>query len=81
MFSPSTAAVITRIAEPTDADRLRRLAALDSARPLDGDVLVAEVEGAPIAALEVASGRAVADPFHYSARFVDLLRIRATQLR
>jgi hypothetical protein len=81
VFSPSIAAVITRIAEPRDTDSLRDLAALDSARPLDGTALVAEVDGEPVAALEIDSGRAVADPFRPTQRIVDLLQIRAAQLR
>jgi hypothetical protein len=81
VFSPSTAAIITRIAEPRDADPLKQLAALDSARPLEGTALVAEVDGEPVAALDIESGRSVADPFRPTQRIVDLLALRATQLR
>lgn len=64
----------------TDADRtaLARLAALDSARPLTGETLVAEVAGEPIAALALATGATVADPFRRTARALDLLGRRAS---
>jgi hypothetical protein len=66
---------------PADAPRLAALATLDSSRPLDGDALVAETDGVPIAALELRSGRAVADPFLPTAQAVGVLRLRAEQLR
>ena len=48
----------------------RRLAALDSARPLDGDVLVAEVDDEPVAAIDLHNGRAVANPWAPTAEAV-----------
>ena len=57
-----------------------RLAALDEAEPLHGDVLLAELDGRPVAALELDSARAVADPFARSAAAVSMLRMRADQL-
>lgn len=59
---------------------LDRLAALDSARPLAGDILVAEVAGELQAALEIASGFAVADPFRPTADLVRQLRTEAKRL-
>jgi hypothetical protein len=66
----------------TAADRaaLMRLAALDSARPLVGQVLIAEVDGEPQAALEIATGRVVADPFRPTAHLVQQLQDRAKPL-
>ena len=66
-----------------DADRaaLLLLAVLDDAPPLSGDVLIAHVEGEARAALELATGAAVADPFRRSAHVVELLRLRADGLR
>ncbi|HSD77829.1 MAG TPA: hypothetical protein VLA98_10500 [Solirubrobacteraceae bacterium] len=59
----------------SDEDRVaRRLAALDSAPPLRGPVLLALADGEPVAALSLADGRAVADPFRPSAEAVALLR-------
>ena len=73
--------VTIRSASPEDARRLAELAELDSARPLAGEVLVAEAGQRALAALDVVSGRVVADPFHPTAREAELLRARADQLR
>src|SRR4051812_5102087 len=62
---------------PDDAAALNGLAALDSARPLDGDALVALVDETPVAAISVADGRAIADPFRRTADLVALLKLRA----
>jgi hypothetical protein len=69
-----------RVAAPEDAGVLRRLAALDSAPPLTGRVLLAESEDAAVAAISVASGRVTADPFQHSADAVALLALRRYQL-
>jgi hypothetical protein len=70
--------LVLRPATPVDAEDLRRLAALDSAEQLEGDVLVAYAAGDIRAAVAVDSGRAVADPFYPSAELVQLLRTAAT---
>ena len=57
-----------------------RLAVLDSAEPLHGEVLLAELDGRPVAAMEIATSRTVADPFTRSAPAVSMLRHRAQQL-
>ena len=69
--------MILRTERPTDEQALRRLAALDSVRPLRGNALVAEVAGRPIAALDLTDGRVVADPFEHTAEVVELLHVRA----
>ena len=61
-------------ATPTDRSELERLAALDSAEPLEGDILLARVEGELRAALSVGDGRVVANPFCRTAQVVALLR-------
>ncbi|MEA2322688.1 MAG: hypothetical protein QOF29_1098 [bacterium] len=71
--------ITIRPARPSDEWRLVRLAALDSARPLRGERVVAESDGRLIAAVSVTDGRAVADPFQASAGIVDLLRVRIAQ--
>ncbi len=73
-------ALTVRIATPADAFSLRRLAAIDSASPPTGDVLLAEMDGELWAALSIDTGAAVADPFRPSADLVDLLRFRARRL-
>jgi hypothetical protein len=45
-----------------------------TARPLPGPALVAEENGAIVAALCLATGRTVADPFVPSSHLVELLR-------
>ncbi len=62
----------------TEAGRaLVRLAALDSAAVPFGQVLIAEVDGQPKAALSLADGGVVADPFSRTAELVGLLRMHA----
>jgi hypothetical protein len=73
-------AVVIRRATEADRPSLARLAALDSARPLRGETLVAFVAGEPWAALSLDDRRAVADPFRPSASAVELLRVRARHL-
>jgi hypothetical protein len=69
-----TDGVVLRPSRPEDDADLSRLAALDSARPLPGPALVAEANGALVAALCLSTGRAVADPFVPALHLVDLLR-------
>ncbi len=68
-----------RPASQTDAVALHRLAALDSASPPTGEMLVAEVDGELWAALDVSTGVAIADPFQPSGELVGLLRFRAAR--
>jgi len=64
-----------------DQARLATLAALDSHAPLDGPVLGVEVEGELRAAISVATGELVADPFARTSELGALLRLRADQMR
>src|SRR3954468_18262448 len=57
-----------------------RLARLDSAPRPRGDMLVAEVEDQIVAAVPLAGGSAIADPFRPTADVVELLRVRAERL-
>jgi hypothetical protein len=72
----STAYVI-RMATDADAAAVERLAALDSARPPSGRILVGEVDGTPAAALSLSEGRVVADPFTRTDLLVVHMRLRA----
>lgn len=74
-------AVAIRRAQDSDMPLLQDLAELDSARPLQGPVLVAVVEGHIWAAVALADERVVADPFLPTAPAVELLRLRVQQLR
>jgi hypothetical protein len=73
--------VIIRVADASDAPALARLAALDAARPLHGQILLAESGGVALAAVSLDDDRAVADPFLPTAGHVALLRTRADLLR
>lgn len=74
-------AIIIRTATTEDSVLLHRLAQLDTARDLATPALVAEVDGAPRAALSLADGRLVADPFARTADVVALLRVHAQRRR
>ena len=71
---------VMRLATDEDAADLRRLAALDSARPLTGPVLIGELDGVPAAARSLETGRTIADPFMPTARLSAYLRVRAAGL-
>ncbi len=73
--------VTIRMAGAADAPALHALEELNSGRLADGDVLVAEVSGEVHAALPVAGGRALADPFRPTRALVELLEVHAAQLR
>jgi hypothetical protein len=69
-----------RLAAPEVGGVLRRLAQLDSAAPLAGRVLLAELDAVPVAAIAFETGAVTADPFQHSADLVRLLRLRRAQL-
>lgn len=73
--------VTIRFAAAADAPAIERLAALDSARVPEGDVVLAEVDGEVVALVPLTAGPAVADPFRHTAEIVRLLELRASQLR
>jgi hypothetical protein len=73
-------ALTIRRATAADAFALRRLAAIDSAYPPTGDVLLGEMGTELWAAVSIDTGAAVADPFRPSGDIVELLRFRAERL-
>ena len=73
-------AVTIRRAGAADEGALRRLAGLDSTRVPGGPVLMAEIGGAPVAAISVISGESLADPFVPTQELRRLLELRASQL-
>ena len=73
-------AVTIRRARPADATALLHLAALDEADPLEGEVLVAEVDGELWAAVDLTDGRRISDPFRAAAEARALLELRAALL-
>jgi hypothetical protein len=70
-----------RLATDDDAAAVSDLATLDAARVPEGQLLLGIVDGEPRAAVSIATGEAVADPFHPTADVVALLRLRAERLR
>ena len=64
------------IRQATMADHLQleRLAKLDSTQLAGDRYAVAEIGGEIVAAVSMDNGRAIADPFRYTAELVDLLR-------
>ncbi len=69
--------ITIRTARSQDLSDLRRIAQLDSQADIAGSALVAEVCGTAVAALELSTGRAIADPFTPTADVVELLRVRS----
>jgi hypothetical protein len=72
--------LLVRRAGPADRDVLERLATLDSQAPLEGDVLLAELDGTAVAALSLRDDRLIADPFVPTAHVADHLRLRASSI-
>jgi hypothetical protein len=63
-----------RPAGAADRAALARLAALDDAEPVTGDVVMAFADGHAVAAMSTRDGRVVADPFTRTADAVALMR-------
>jgi hypothetical protein len=72
--------ITLRYAFPEDEAAITRLAALDSADVPPAALLVAEVAGELWAAISLAGGDVIADPFYPTAALVALLRERGRQL-
>jgi hypothetical protein len=76
----TTEPMTIRFAGQPDSAALKRLAALDSALPLTGRVLLAEIDGAPCAAVAIDSAAVTADPFQRSELAVRVLLLRRGEL-
>ena len=64
---------IVRMATASDGPALERLSQLEGRRLTPGPVLVAEQHGEVLAAVPIAGGAPIADPFHPTAGLVELL--------
>jgi hypothetical protein len=73
---PANNALI-RLASDADEAALERLAQLDSARPLQHPILVAEIRGRVTAALDMDEKRTIADPFQRTEMLRAQLHARA----
>ena len=80
MTSSENSTLVLRVAHTDEDPVVRRLADLDDSRPLQGDVLLAVVDGEAVAAVSLGDGRVVANPFRPTAETVSLLSLRASQL-
>jgi hypothetical protein len=72
--------IVLRAALPGDGDALRLLARLVDRQVPAAPVLLATSDGDVVAALSLATGEVVTDPFRPTIDLVGLLRLRATQL-
>lgn len=75
-----TPTVAIRLAHSDEAAALRRLAALDDQRPIEGTILVALLDGEPEAAISLENRRVIANPFLATRDLVQLLRVRAEHI-
>jgi hypothetical protein len=73
-------AAAVRFAHPDEVGTLRRLAQVDDAPELAGEVLVATIDEDVVAALSLDDGRVVANPFVLTSDAVELLRRSAAAL-
>ena len=76
---PPSGAITLRRGAAADAAAIRRLASLDSSPAPTGETLVAEHDGALVAAVSADGRTTVADPFVPTAGIVALLRAWSTQ--
>ncbi len=80
MTSPKL--ITVRLLTGSDRVALKRLAGVDSTRAPECDELLgAEVDGRLVAAVSLLDAGVIADPFQPTAAAVELLRLRARQLR
>jgi hypothetical protein len=61
-------------------EELERLAALTSRTAREGDWLVADVDGSPVAAVSIDDGSTLYDPFKPTSQVVSLLELRRKQV-
>jgi hypothetical protein len=79
--SPTIATIRGSLADGSDGESLRRLASLAASPPPDGAVMLAEVDGEPVAAVAIADGEAIADPERSTPQLLAQLRIQRLQVR
>jgi hypothetical protein len=78
---PATARTVAlRPAHADEAQLVNQLAELDDAPTLEGQVLLALIDGEAVAALSLRDGRVVANPFRRTQDAIALLRVRAKHL-
>jgi hypothetical protein len=80
-MSNRTEGITIRRLTGEDRGQIERLAQLDSKRPPEEPLLGLAVEGRLVAAISLASGESIADPFSRTGDHRALLELRAFQLR
>jgi hypothetical protein len=75
----SSSSISIRTARQDDYVALWSVATLDSKLVPDAPMLVAEADGEIVAAVSLANGEWIADPFQPTSATLDLLRLRADQ--
>ena len=75
-MTTSSSIAIRAATESSDDDVVRLLAALDSSGKPESPVVIAIVDGRPVAAASLVDGSVVADPFVPTADVVELLQAR-----
>jgi hypothetical protein len=73
--------LIIRRLDGSDLAAAERLAQLDSSPLPEGDLIGVLIEGRLLAAISLANGESIADPFSRTAELRALLELRAAQLR
>jgi hypothetical protein len=82
MTSPQSDPVLTiRVAGDDDRAALRRLASLDGAGLPDGPAMLGELGGEPVAAVNLADGRVVADRSRAGSAMIAMLHLHRLEAR
>jgi hypothetical protein len=82
LTSPPTVATIrASLGEGGDGQSVRRLASIANAAAPEGAVVLAEVDGEPVAAVGIADGRTVADPARSTPALITQVRLHRLQIR
>ena len=79
--APHWEALTMRLATSADKQALERLAELEQTAAPAEPVLLGVLMQRPVAALSLADGRVVADPFTRTCELIELMKLRARQLR
>ena len=72
---------VIRQATADDDQTLQALAELDSQRAIHRPALIGELDGYPAAAISLVDGRVISDPFQFTVRLRQTLRIRMGALQ
>ncbi|PZR67152.1 MAG: hypothetical protein DLM63_07580 [Solirubrobacterales bacterium] len=70
-----------RVANACDRAAIQRIAELEQSAAPVGPLLIGEILQRPVAAVSLADGSVIADPFAATSELVELMGVRARQLR